>query len=146
MNPIANRYLAGCTAASSRRRIVLLLAAGTMGASAALAQDVKPLTKAEVEEIAVGKKLEYVRTADGANVVFDIRSDGKAYYSPPRTQRNLSIQGAYTISDEGTLCFKWQADKYVTMQDGCYVFKRDDQKIHVYRARSPDSPIGDLVP
>ena len=55
------------------------------------------------------------------------------------------IQGSYTITDEGRLCFQWESDKYVTMQDGCYHFKREDRKIHIYRVRNPDSPIGDVL-
>jgi Protein of unknown function (DUF995) len=114
-------------------------------ASAAIAQDVLPLTKPEVEALAVGKKFQYVRASDGSTVTFDVRDDGRAYYSPTRTSRNLTIQGAYTIGDDGTLCFKWDADKYVSLQDGCFIFKRAGDKTQVYASRNRDRPIGDVV-
>ena len=120
------------------------LAIGVAAAPHASAQDAKALTKAEVEALVVGKKLQYTRV-DGSNVTFDTRDNGKAYYSPQRTTRNLVIQGAYTISDEGALCFKWEADKYVAMQDGCYLFKRDSAKTHVYARRNPETVIGDVI-
>ena len=122
-----------------------ILAIGLAAGSHASGQDAKPLTKAEVEGLVVGKKLQYTRVTDGSNVVFDIRDNGKVYYAPQRTSRNLSIQGAYTIGDEGTLCFKWEADKYVSLQDGCYLFKRDGAKTHIYARRSPDTVMGDVI-
>ena len=122
-----------------------VLAVGLAAGSHAAAQDAKALTKAEVEALVVGKKLQYTRVTDGSNVVFDIRDNGKVYYAPTRTSRNLSIQGAYTIGDEGALCFKWEADKYVSLQDGCYLFKRDSTKTRIYARRNPETAIGDVI-
>jgi hypothetical protein len=120
--------------------LILVAAAG-----AASAEGVNLLTKSEVEGIAVGKKLQYVRASDGTTVTFDVREGGKVWYSPPKTQRNITIGGAYTIGDDGKLCFKWEQDKYVSLQDGCYLFRREGDKIRVVGGRNPDSVIGDLV-
>ena len=98
------------------------LAASLCAVPPAVAQDAateaKRLTKAEVESMVVGKKLQYVRASDGANVVWDLDRDGTAHYAPPKTMRNLTISGTYTVGDDGSLCFKWNQDKYVSMQDG----------------------------
>jgi hypothetical protein len=123
----------------------VLLVIASIAVPCASAQESRLLTKSEVEGIAVGKKLSYVRATDGATVVFDVREGGKVYYSPARTQRNLSIGGTYTIGDDGSLCFKWEADKYVTMKDGCFLFKREGTKTHVVGGRNPDSLVGELV-
>ncbi|MEO8936061.1 MAG: DUF995 domain-containing protein [Burkholderiaceae bacterium] len=117
----------------------------SIGSFAASAEDSRLLTKAEVEGIVVGKNLRYVRATDGTTVTFDVRDGGKVYYAPQRTQRNLSIQGAWTISDDGALCFKWHSDQYVTMQDGCYRFRRTGEKTQVVGGRHPDNLLGDLV-
>jgi hypothetical protein len=119
---------------------------GCFALSSACAQSLPLLTKAEVEAIAVNKKLTYIRASDGKQVVFDVRDGGKAYFNPPLTSRNITISGSYEIADDGSLCFKWQTtDRYVNVPDGCYLFRHDGDKIIVVGSRNPDKLLGDLV-
>jgi hypothetical protein len=108
-----------------------MLAAGW--SSGACAQDAGArLSKSEVESIAVNKKLAYVRDSDQKKIEYDIRDGGTAYYAmTTQAGRNLSIRGSYEVSDSGTLCFKWQQDRFFTLPEACYGFRHDGDKIVV---------------
>ncbi len=125
------------------RAAMLVLSMGF--ATAAVAEEPIRLTKADVEAIAVGKKLQYVRASDGSTVTFDVKDNGTVFFSPPKTQRNLTISGNYVVGDDGSLCFKWNQDKYYPMQDGCFLFVRDGSKTHLVGKRNPDRVLGDLA-
>ena len=122
-----------------------VLAVSLVATTSALADEPTRLTKSEVEGIVVGKKVQYVRASDGSTTVWDVKSDGVVYFNPPRTRRNINISGAYTISDDGALCFKWNQDKEYPMQDGCVVFMRDAGKTRIVSQRNPERVFGDLV-
>ena len=111
--------------------------------SVAPAQDATRLAKADVEALTSGKELRYER-ADGSMVVWDLRTDGSVYYTPRNAQRSIVIGGTYTVEDDGSLCLKWRADKYVTLTDGCYVFTRLDDKTRISGKRNPERVIGTL--
>lgn len=94
----------------------------------ARADDPLPLSRGEATSLVTGKKVTYLRTRDNATVSWDFRSDGTVYYLTPNTVRNTSFSGAYTIDDDGAVCFKWNADKYLQLTDGCVVFRREGDK------------------
>lgn len=110
----------------------------------ALADPVR-LARSEVETMVVGKPVKFVRASDQTEVTWETRSDGQIYYSPPRTQRHITISGTYTIDEDGALCTKWNADKYVTMTDACYLFVRDGDKLRMVGKRNNERVIGEVV-
>lgn len=72
----------------------------------ALAQERAFLTKAQVEELASGKKWIFVRMADKQNVRWDLNSGGRLF------GRNSSVgdsdSGTWLVNDSGQLCVKWR--------------------------------------
>lgn len=142
MTPITpSRFL---PSGANARALVVALGLAAF-ASPAWSEGAPLFTQAEVQSLVVGKTLKYTRGSDGRTIVFDIRSGGKVYYSPPLIQRNISIQGTWTIGDDGGLCFKWESDKYVNLQDGCFKFRHAAEKIQIVGGRNPDNVIGDVV-
>jgi hypothetical protein len=121
---------------------VLALAAG----SVAVAQESTLLTKPEVEKLAVGKTLKYVRASDSETMTYDVRVDGNVFHVA-NTRRTVNVRGQWTIGDDGGLCFKWvNTDRYVTLQDVCLKFRHAGEKIQVVGGRNPDNVLGDVVP
>ena len=132
--------------ASHVRQICVAVLATTLCiASSAVAEEAKQLTKAEVESLVVGKKIQYLSASTGATIGWDSKSDGSVYFSTTQTRRNTQIRGTYTIEDDGSLCHKWGDDKYLHLQDGCVLFMSDEGKTHVVSKRSPDKVFGDVV-
>lgn len=99
--------------------------------SIARADEPIPLTRSEATSLVTGKKVSYLRARDSATISWDFRSDGTVYYLTPNTVRNTSFSGAYTIDEDGAVCFKWNADKYAQLTDGCVVFRRDGDKTSI---------------
>ena len=129
---------------SGTRRVVF--AAGLGVASLAMAQDATKLTKADVESLVVDKKVQYTSAATGSPIVWDIKSNGSAFWQAPKARQLVIIAGTYTIGDDGSLCFVWRnSDRYVVLQDGCVLFMRDAGKTHIVSKLNPARVIGDLV-
>jgi hypothetical protein len=114
--------------------------------SIAVAQENTLLTKAEVETLTVGKMMKYVRASDNETMAYDVRDGGLAFHTSTNLRRAVNVKGQWTIGDDGALCFKWEnTDRYVTVRDGCFKFRRAGDKIQVVGSRNPDNVIGDLV-
>ena len=114
--------------ALARRAVSLVCVAAACFAPVARAADPVPLDRSETTSLVTGKKVTYLRTRDNATVSWDFRSDGTVYYLTPNTVRNTSFSGAWTIDEDGAVCFKWNADKYLQLTDGCVVFRHDGDK------------------
>ena len=129
---------------SGTRRV--MVAAGLGIASFVMAQDATKLAKADVESLVVGKKVQYVSATTGSTNVWDIKSNGSAFFQSPQARYAPVIAGTYTIEDDGSLCFVWRnSDRYVVLQDGCVLFMRDAAKTRIVGKLNPARVIGDLV-
>jgi hypothetical protein len=91
--------------------------------TAVLAQNRIFLSKAEVQQLATGKKWVHVRTADQRKIQWDIRSDGNLYGSgfvgPNRDN------GTWMVNDQGQLCVKWRGNSV----DRCVAVAKDGDKL-----------------
>ncbi len=131
--------------ARCRRRATVLGFATLLVATAALADESTRFTKAETEALAVGKRVWYLRARDNSKISWDFKSDGTVYYASPNTRRNIQLPGTYTVSERGSVCFKWQEDKQIVMQDGCVSFQRDGDRVHVLGGGDPPRTLGEIV-
>ena len=105
-----------------------------------------PLPRADVAPLVVDKKLAYVRKRDGARQAYDFKGDGTVYFTTSTTTRNTAFSGTYVLGDDGAVCFKWNPDKYLVMQDGCMLLRRDGDKLVIVGQRNPDNVIGEVAP
>jgi hypothetical protein len=130
-----------------RSRLVALAAtclAATIAVDA-LADDLSaPLGKGEVVSLVVGKKVAYVRKRDGAKQAWDFKDGGTVYFTTSTTNRNTPFSGTYTLGDDGAVCFKWNQDKFLTMQDSCVMFKHAGDKLVVVGERNPNAVFGEV--
>jgi hypothetical protein len=122
---------------------VVAFATGSFAGSA-FAED-GPLSKAEVEAIAASKKMAYVRDTDQKKIEFSLNDGHSNYALSTPGGRNITMGGTYEITDSGQLCFKWQADKYVNLPDGCYAFRHEGDKVLVAGGKNPTGRLGELV-
>ena len=119
---------------------------GLVAAQHAVADELSaPLTKAEAAPLVVDKKLAYVRKRDGARQAYDFKGDGTVYFTTSTTARNTSFYGTYALGDDGAVCFKWNPDKYLVMQDGCMLLRRDGDKLVIVGQRNPGNVIGEVA-
>lgn len=124
--------------------VAFAIAAALAFAIPAIGQDAQRLAKPDVEALVTGKKIEYLRTADGATIGWDFRSGGDVYYTTSRTMRNIAVSGKYTIEDDGAVCFKWNPDSQFTIPDGCVLFTRDASKTRIVGQRNQGRIIGEV--
>lgn len=133
--------------AASRNLFVAATITTVFASGVAVADEPSPpLAKADVEPLVTGKLVRYVRKRDGARVGWDFRSGGDVYYTTSATQRNVNIAGTYRVTDDGAVCFKWTADKYLTLPDGCVRFRRAGTTLQVVGWKDPDNVLGDVEP
>jgi|GEM_PF-3659299 len=97
----------------------------------ASADDAVRYTKAETDALVANKKIEWVRARDDAKITWAFKDDGTVYFTTSKTTRNIPISGTYNVTDRGSICFKWNQDKFVAMQDGCSAFTHDGGKTMV---------------
>ncbi len=128
--PADRSIAASARTAPARRRLAVaaVLVVASFVAPVARADDPVPLSRSEATGFVTGKKVTYLRARDNATVSWDFRSDGTVYYLTPNTVRNTSFSGAWTIDEDGAVCFKWNPDKYLQLTDGCVVFRRNGDK------------------
>jgi hypothetical protein len=112
---------------------------------AAYADDAVRYSKAETEALVVGKKVEWVRARDGAKITYAFKDGGDVFYTTTATTRNIPISGTYNITDRGSVCFKWNQDKYVAMQDGCVAFAHDGTKTQITNASDSTKVLGQVA-
>lgn len=128
-------------AGPAARVALLLVLAGLAQATWA---EPTSLTKEEAEALITGKRVEYTRAADGSTTTWVFSSGGNVFYATSKSQRNIQIHGTYVLNDDGSVCFKWDADKYIAMTDGCFAFTRDGATTHVVGARNRERIVGDI--
>ena len=104
-----------------------------------------PLRKSEVEELITGKAIHYLRKRDGATIGWNFRSGDDVFYTNSTTTRNIPLAGSYRVTDGGAVCFKWNRDKYLIVEDGCVRFRREGNTLHVVSFKDPDNIVGDVV-
>lgn len=113
-------------------------------AGTALADDAVRYTKAETDAFVSGKRIEWVRARDGAKIAYAFKDNGNVFFTTTNTTRNIPISGTYEVTEHGSVCFKWNADKYVAMQDGCVAFAHDGAKTQVVSPKDTTRVLGQV--
>jgi hypothetical protein len=111
----------------------------------AFADDTVRYSKAETDALVVGKKVEWVRVRDGAKLTYTFKDGGDVFFTTSNTVRNIPISGTYNVTDRGSVCFKWNQDKFLAMQDGCIAFAHDGAKTQVVSATDPTKVLGQVA-
>ncbi len=119
------------------------LAALALAAPSFVMAEMTVLAKPEVESLITGKRVEYDRT-DSSTTTWAFEGDGRVYYQTSKALRVAPVRGSYTIGDDGSVCFKWEPDRYLTIPEGCYAFARDeaDGKVRVVSGRNRSNVVG----
>ena len=126
-------------------RTAMLTMACLAFAGAAQADDAVRYTKAETDALVVGKTIEWVRARDDAKITYAFKDDDKVFFTTSRTARNIPIAGTYTVTDRGSVCFKWTQDKFVAMQDGCIAFAHDGAKTQIVNPTDVTRVLGQVA-
>jgi hypothetical protein len=113
-------------------------------ATAARAED-GPFTKADVEALAATKNMNFIRMSDQKEQDIQLK-DGYAFRSINAGTRPVNVSGTYEITDNAKLCIKWRnTDRYVTLQDTCFTFRREGDKVVLGVGNDPTSHFGELI-
>jgi aminoglycoside phosphotransferase len=104
-----------------KKVIAIMLAA--YACVTAFAQERTFLTKAEVENLANGKKWTYVRASDSNKIVWDLRSGGDLFAN--NRTAGVADAGTWSVNDQGRLCTKWRGQS----RDGCVALFKDADKL-----------------
>ena len=107
------------------------------------ADDAVRYSKAETESLVVGKKVEWVRARDDAKITYMFKeSGGDVFLTTTSSRRNVPVSGTYTITDSGSVCFKWKESQMIPMQDGCIAFAHNGGRTQLTNASDSTKVLG----